>query len=1825
MKKLLFALTILIPVVAFAAKGTMTGAGTEANPWQIADYDDLKAIGTGPYLYSNHYVLTKDIDASASKHEMCGSDGSCNGFITIGKKKDAADSTVFHGSFDGKNHTIKNLNIWLPCESNVGFISYLAGSLSNVKFDSLNITGRVSSSDYVGVVAHAFGTVKNVHVTNGFVQGDYYVGGIVGDLDNPYGYTDNGSLDSVSFQGTVRGRRYVGGIAGFATTPISYSKANVHVIVAGKSPEYIGGIAGYLSGTIGYCSATGMITEEESVENILADYVGGLAGQNNGYILWCFAAMDIKDVSKSLYAGESGDDTGFDDDIGGLVGFNKGYIHKSYFVGNVEGNSNVGGIAGKNKGQIKHSYSLGAVSGTENVGGIVGYSENEYASVEYSYTVTTVHGTEKAGPIVGGNGAAQVVGSYWNSDYASGSVDDFGEALTSAEMKSLVNFKGWSDQDDSSSVLCESESSPNYQMSVYECDGLDGFYMEPQEGEKCHVQHYCLSVAKVWNIDEEVNFPYLNAIPFAKVLPFAVPTAAPAWQETPVVAAREDVGYTLFGKWQNWSSLNETQDSIYYSYIIGYFDGKDTVWGTSSYMAVPNKIEIASLSELKKIGNDPGYPLVANYELMADIDGLNSNFKPIGDSVTPFVGNFNGNNHVISNLKVGEPTRDFSGLFGYVTTLGIIENLVLKNIQAEGSWYVGTLVGAAYGAGVRNVVSYNGDVRGAEGVGGLVGSAKICQMEKVAATGKVSGHEYVGGVVGSLYGEIEKAYSVNVVKGIEYVGGVVGYNGGSIKEVYSASYVKGHYAVKEIGYSSYGNQVPDSYFDSTLFVTSRDNGRTTEQMLKQSNYVDWDFENTWAIDEGKSYPYFKGLEPMLPGTLEDDGTLFALLGSGTENDPYQIETYDDLELIGKAEYTTDLHYMLVDSINASWYSSMEDCNADSTICKGFEPIANFSGTFLGNGFKIKGLVINRADEDTVGLFKSLTATAKVSNLRLDSVVVNGKKYVGGLAGVDLGADLDSISVDAYINAQDFVGAVAGEKIGGSLEIAESEGEITAKSYAGGLFGNLKNAALENTFSMAFVTGDSVLGGLVGNSDGAMVANSTAIGKITGNGKVGGLAGSASKSTWTSAYCDSLLWHQNFTAIGDMRNSVEMVYKATYVNWDFDKVWKISEGMTYPRLMWGKGNLPLVFYHEISIMKGSGTEKDPFLVTSLEDLASIGYGPYTLSSVYRLTNDIELEFFSEEPDSTSEEFYAIGVNYAHSYFFGRGYTPFAPDFEGGEFSGALHGAGHTISNMPVVSDFFDSESYVFINVIAEDGLVDSLYFKNMFSFGSGKSGFTALNRGTIRNVRVEGLFGMQARGNLVGGEMAAGIATVNVGTISDSYVEGFVGANHVAGGIAAENWGVIANCTTSVEIVGNIYAGGLVGVDRGTIKNSRALGTASSNGIVGGAVGFADGATIDSVEANVLVTQTWSPLANDSAGGFVGKNNGHISNSVALGEVSNGCGFAGTNESSGVIGTSYATGIVSDGSGFVGINKGTIRDSYSTGEVRIKNSYDRNFGGFAGQNIDGGKIMDVYSTGAVVFYGDPKMPLAAYNVNPLVGDQAATISNAYTLGWVKAGDQTVCALNSWQKDGSNVYFNSDKCSMPDSVSGLALLTDNQMHYAKNFKNFNFEKTWAIDDGRSYPILRFHPESALVDDADDLSDTTDVKDTTVTADSSKAEKDDQGEKETAKDKDVKDDSSKNKDSKGEKESISGSSVVVCSMLKAVVNGNFAELQFRTTVDGLVKFSLMDMQGRVVAERSFGNLAAGTHMQTLDMANLRNGGYIGVLHVNNRVVERTKLVKK
>ena len=497
----------LFAIQSFAANGTMKGAGSAKNPFQIEDYEDLKAIGTGAYLYSSDYALAKDIDASASMNEMCNADG-CNGFIPIGKNKDAADSIIFWGNIDGQNHTISNLNLWLPCERDVAFIAYLGGSVSNLNFDHVNVTGRVSESNYVATVAaKSVGKIRNVKVTNGFVQGQNYVGGIVGHATKEY--NEGATIVNASFQGTIKGSQRVGGIVGQLDMDLDSAFVDAEIIALKKD---VGGIVGYLTGAVRRTRSTGSIIP--GMPDV--DDVGGVAGYSKGGVYSCVSLMNLISYGYT-----------FDDDIGGIVGDNaKGAVLYSYALGNVEGSSDVGGIVGTD-GRVMNSYAFGSVKGEQYVGGIAG----SYAGVFHSYADVSVHGKSDVGGLIGGS-PDSIVSSYWNTEISGIDSSAGGVGLTTAQMLKWDSYVGWDTVGYEEYVIDGTDTCAYYEYIGY-CTSPTGNFI------------------KTWDIDDGKSFPYLKENDFSKksLVPIAVPTVAAKWQETPTVAALIDVEGELVGKW----------------------------------------------------------------------------------------------------------------------------------------------------------------------------------------------------------------------------------------------------------------------------------------------------------------------------------------------------------------------------------------------------------------------------------------------------------------------------------------------------------------------------------------------------------------------------------------------------------------------------------------------------------------------------------------------------------------------------------------------------------------------------------------------------------------------------------------------------------------------------------------------------------------------------------------------------------------------------------------------------------------------------------------------------------------------------------------------------------------------------------------------------------------------------------------------------------------------------------------------------------------------------------------------------------------------------
>ncbi len=162
----------------------------------------------------------------------------------------------------------------------------------------------------------------------------------------------------------------------------------------------------------------------------------------------------------------------------------------------------------------------------------------------------------------------------------------------------------------------------------------------------------------------------------------------------------------------------------------------------------------------------------------ADIDLTEHNWQPICFSADPFVGEYNGGDHTISNLsRVGEDIVNF-GLFGRIGAGGVVKNLRLTNFTIDVWFTAGTLVAENFGT-IENCIVKGGSVTCAgPNAGGLAGR-NHGMIKNCSADVRVSGVNSAGGLVGIMDGGvqpiIETSYALGNVSIVEYsAGGLVG-------------------------------------------------------------------------------------------------------------------------------------------------------------------------------------------------------------------------------------------------------------------------------------------------------------------------------------------------------------------------------------------------------------------------------------------------------------------------------------------------------------------------------------------------------------------------------------------------------------------------------------------------------------------------------------------------------------------------------------------------------------------------------------------------------------------------------------------------------------------------------------------------------------------------------------------------------------------------------------------------------------------------------------------------------------------------------------------
>ena len=261
---------------------TITGSGTEQNPFIIAGYEDLMELKNNPRLTYGHFCLAADIDLIGYEYETA--------FI----------ARVFGGHFDGNGHKISNLRLVYnednPDSKILCFILGSYGTIKNLTLENLNILAE--EYDTGGITCWNAGDIINCHVSGTIDAGSH--GGAIATINHM-------NITRCSSTCTISGGSTTGGLVGNnspnANISESYSTGQV------SSLGYAGGLVGE--------NTEGIIRNCYSICSVNGKCSGGLVGTTYyGDIAYCYSSGSV-----------AGDDI-----TGGFIGINESsYLYRCFW------------------------------------------------------------------------------------------------------------------------------------------------------------------------------------------------------------------------------------------------------------------------------------------------------------------------------------------------------------------------------------------------------------------------------------------------------------------------------------------------------------------------------------------------------------------------------------------------------------------------------------------------------------------------------------------------------------------------------------------------------------------------------------------------------------------------------------------------------------------------------------------------------------------------------------------------------------------------------------------------------------------------------------------------------------------------------------------------------------------------------------------------------------------------------------------------------------------------------------------------------------------------------------------------------------------------------------------------------------------------------------------------------------------------------------------------------------------------------------------------------------------------------------------------------
>ncbi len=638
-------------------------------------------------------------------------------------------------------------------------------------------------------------------------------------------------------------------------------------------------------------------------------------------------------------------------------------------------------------------------------------------------------------------------------------------------------------------------------------------------------------------------------------------------------------------------------------------------------------------------------------------------------------------------------------------------------------------------------------------------------------------------------------------------------------------------------------------------------------------------------------------------------------GSGTIADPYQIYTIEDLDNV---RYQLGEHFILMsdidfagtiyDSITGSqiwdpignfefyFYGSFN--GNDHTIHNFYtKQLDLYSiGLFgcVGNAeiYDLSLRDCNVIGGNSIGALIGTCLSSNINNCKI-SGRISGQDGVGGLVGRSENTNINQCEFSGSVSGEQYTGGILGHcSISGShVKNCYTSGVVTGKYFIAGLVGaSEEESTISNSYSLCDVIGSQYVGGLLGLSIRATINNCFAAGEISGLGYVGGIIGkntnySSVNSCYSytkvsEAYCAGAIIGRNDggsvlnncyynTYLCDISNGIGLDYSgqsaialdseqmkqiSSFSGFDFDTVWIITDGHTFPRLR-DVFCFPIVqklnpyakvnnYYNDtIKLIQMDGLIDSIYLKNSPENLV--------------LTNDTIASWTPNETGKCYANTIISGID-DRLAMYRHGICVYS--FEGG----GTEALPYQITNVDELNQvrFFLDKHFILMNDL---DLLNSPYDSTNCNqgwspIGSQYSEFTGNFNGNshvIRNLYINqperyhiGLFGNVESAKIynLGLNSATVISDDYSGILvgygksfklDNCYTQGLISGVDFIGGLVGMSDGgsIISQCYSTSDIYGHNFLGGLVGRnDDSDVLHSYSTGTIHGQQYLGGLIG-----------------------------------------------------------------------------------------------------------------------------------------------------------------------------------------------------------------------------------------------------------------------------------------------------------------------------------------------------------------------------------------------------